>query len=90
MARYKDPVIEAYKKHVDRTLIRENLKRTLATLFRTFVRGGVEFIVIGGAAARVHGAARVTDDLEVVYARSQDNAHAEPLKVFGVECLCVG
>ncbi len=23
-----DPVIEAYKKHVDRSLIRENLKRT--------------------------------------------------------------
>ena len=24
-----DPVIEAYKKHVDRTLLRENLKRTV-------------------------------------------------------------
>jgi len=24
----KDPVIEAYKKDIDRTLIRENLKRT--------------------------------------------------------------
>ena len=24
-----DPVIEAYKKHVDRTLLRENLRRTV-------------------------------------------------------------
>jgi hypothetical protein len=24
-----DPVIEAYKKHVDRTLLRENLKKTV-------------------------------------------------------------
>lgn len=28
-----DPVIEAYKKHVDRTLIRENLKRSVAERF---------------------------------------------------------
>ena len=27
-SRWKDPVIEAYKKDVDRTLIRENLKLT--------------------------------------------------------------
>lgn len=25
----RDPVIEAYKKHVDRTLLRENLRRTV-------------------------------------------------------------
>lgn len=24
-----DPVVEAYKKHIDRTLLRENLKRTI-------------------------------------------------------------
>ena len=28
-----DPVIEAYKKHVDRTLIRENLKRSVEERF---------------------------------------------------------
>ena len=28
-----DPVIEAYKKHVDRTLIRENLKLTVRQRF---------------------------------------------------------
>lgn len=26
---YKDPVIELYKRHIDRTLIRENLKLTV-------------------------------------------------------------
>lgn len=29
-----DPVIEAYKRHVDRTLLRENLRRTPAERFR--------------------------------------------------------
>lgn len=29
-----DPVIEAYKKHVDRTLLRENLKRTVEERIR--------------------------------------------------------
>ncbi|MBI2840378.1 MAG: hypothetical protein HYX75_18835 [Acidobacteria bacterium] len=26
----EDPVIEAYKKHIDRSLLRENLRRTVA------------------------------------------------------------
>lgn len=30
-----DPVIEAYKQHVDRTLLRENLKRTPDERWRT-------------------------------------------------------
>jgi hypothetical protein len=30
----RDPVIEAYKSGVDRTLIRENLKRTVEERFR--------------------------------------------------------
>ena len=29
-----DPVIEAYKKHIDRTLIRENLRLTVDQRFR--------------------------------------------------------
>lgn len=33
----------------------------------------VEFIVIGGIAARVHGSARITQDVDVVYARSDAN-----------------
>jgi len=33
---YSDPVIEAYKKDVDRTLLRENLKLTVDERFRKF------------------------------------------------------
>ncbi len=33
----------------------------------------VEFIVIGGVAATVHGSARVTYDLDIVYRRTRDN-----------------
>jgi len=32
-----DPVIEAYKKHIDRTLIRENLKLTVQQRFEKLV-----------------------------------------------------
>ena len=33
----------------------------------------VEFIIVGGIAARVHGSARITQDVDVVYARSDAN-----------------
>lgn len=33
-----DPVVEAYKTHVDRTLLRENLKRTPDERLRDLVR----------------------------------------------------
>src|SRR5207248_10105366 len=42
-------------------------------LLRALAEAGVEFIVIGGVAAAVHGAARATFDLDVVYWRSRDN-----------------
>ena len=35
---WKDPVIEAYKKDVDRTLIRENLKLTVEERFERLMR----------------------------------------------------
>ena len=35
---------------------------------------GVRFIVIGGWAAIIHGAARTTNDVDVVYARDGDEA----------------
>jgi hypothetical protein len=35
---YYDPVIEAYKRDVDRTLLRENLKLTVEERFRKFER----------------------------------------------------
>jgi predicted nucleotidyltransferase len=34
---------------------------------------GVEYVLIGGVAARIHGSARLTQDLDIVYARSRDN-----------------
>lgn len=36
-------------------------------------QAGAEFILVGGMAAIVHGAARVTFDLDVVYKRTSDN-----------------
>lgn len=33
----------------------------------------VEFIIIGGIAARIHGSARITQDVDVVYGRSNAN-----------------
>jgi hypothetical protein len=43
------------------------------TVFGVLVRGGVEFVVIGGAAATIHGSARVTRDLDIVYRRTPEN-----------------
>jgi hypothetical protein len=34
---------------------------------------GVSFVIVGGVAASVHGSARLTNDLDVVYERSSDN-----------------
>ena len=41
--------------------------------FGALAGGGVEFIVVGGVAAAIHGSARVTRDLDVVYRRTADN-----------------
>jgi hypothetical protein len=35
--------------------------------------GGVEFVVIGGVSATLHGSARVTYDLDICYSRASDN-----------------
>jgi len=40
---------------------------------RALADAGVEFIVIGGVAATVHGSARLTRDIDVVYGRSAEN-----------------
>jgi predicted nucleotidyltransferase len=42
-------------------------------LLRALVDAGVDFIIVGGAAATAHGAARLTQDLDVVYARDPSN-----------------
>lgn len=35
--------------------------------------GDVAFVIVGGVAATVHGSARLTQDLDVVYARTAEN-----------------
>jgi hypothetical protein len=42
-------------------------------LIRTLADAHVEFIIIGGVAARAHGSARFTEDLDVAYRRSAEN-----------------
>lgn len=42
-------------------------------LLRALVGGGVDFILIGGLAARVHGATRLTQDVDVLYDRADEN-----------------
>lgn len=42
-------------------------------LIPALVNGGVEFIVIGGFAGIVHGSARVTYDVDLVYSRADEN-----------------
>ena len=43
------------------------------TLLRALADGDVRFIIIGGIAATVHGSARHTRDIDVVYARDDEN-----------------
>jgi predicted nucleotidyltransferase len=43
------------------------------TLIRLLVNSRIEFIIVGGAAATVHGSARLTEDLDIVYRRNPDN-----------------
>ncbi len=42
-------------------------------LLDLFVSSGIEFIVVGGAAATAHGSSRLTRDLDVVYRRTPEN-----------------
>ena len=45
----------------------------LETLLRSLDDAGVQFIIVGGVAARAHGSSRLTDDLDIVYARDPVN-----------------
>ena len=42
-------------------------------LFRELDDHNVEFILIGGVAATVHGSSRLTQDIDIVYRRSPEN-----------------
>ena len=45
----------------------------LARLLSVLHDGGVDFILVGGVAARVHGSVRFTQDLDVSYSRTDAN-----------------
>lgn len=45
----------------------------IETALRVLAGARVEFIVVGGVAARAHGSARLTNDLDVVYQRTPEN-----------------
>jgi len=45
-------------------------------LLRTLADGGVDFVVIGGVAAILHGSARATFDLDVCFASDAENVDA--------------
>ena len=42
-------------------------------ILRALTGARVEFILVGGAAAAAHGSARLTQDVDVVYARGREN-----------------
>jgi predicted nucleotidyltransferase len=43
------------------------------SLVHALADAGVEFILVGGVAATVHGSSRLTRDVDVVYARTPEN-----------------
>ncbi|HEY7002351.1 MAG TPA: hypothetical protein VH330_11480 [Candidatus Udaeobacter sp.] len=45
----------------------------LAQIIPPLIRGKVDFILIGGMAAILHGSARVTFDVDLAYSRTDDN-----------------
>jgi predicted nucleotidyltransferase len=45
----------------------------LGRIFPTLNDAKVEYILVGGAAATAYGAARLTQDIDIVYRRSRDN-----------------
>lgn len=52
---------------------RVNVDIDFERLLATLVSSNVEFIVVGGVAAYLHGSARLTSDLDIVYRRTQEN-----------------
>jgi hypothetical protein len=45
----------------------------LETLLATLSEAKVDFIIVGGVAARAHGSSRLTDDLDISYSRDPAN-----------------
>jgi hypothetical protein len=45
----------------------------LKTILPILVNSEIEFVIVGGVAATIHGSSYVTDDLDICYGRSQAN-----------------
>ena len=43
------------------------------SLLRLLALAQIEFIIVGGAAATVHGSSKLTQDLDIVFRRSSEN-----------------
>jgi hypothetical protein len=59
------------------------------TVFGVLVRGGVEFIVIGGAAATIIGDLDLLGEVTGGGNFEALLAHSSPVQAFGIECLCL-
>lgn len=44
-----------------------------AALLKVLGNAGVDYVLVGGVAATAHGSARLTQDIDIVYARSPEN-----------------
>jgi hypothetical protein len=42
-------------------------------LLKALTAGKVDFVLVGGVAATIHGSSRLTEDLDVVYSRAPEN-----------------
>jgi len=45
----------------------------LKTVLPILVKSGIEFVIVGGVAATIHGSSYITDDLDICYGRSREN-----------------
>lgn len=54
-------------------------------LLQVLVGGGVDFVVIGGVAALVHGSGYPTSDVDIAYSRSKENVAALAAALSGLD-----
>src|SRR5207244_12221277 len=52
---------------------RKEMSVDFGRLLRALRSGDVEFLIIGGVAAAIHGSARTTLDLDILYRRTREN-----------------
>ena len=59
-------------------------------LFQALARHGVQYVTVGGVAIQAHGAQRLTRDLDVVIAASNDNLDRLAAALFDVDARILG